>query len=303
MMFMAWDHVTGFWNEVHGGIEGIVKVRQANLDLLHFMSRFITHFCAPTFIFLAGTSIALMSKSRLNKGQSEMDISLHLLIRGILLILFDFIIIAPSFDLPNLAFGVLACIGACMAVFSFARRLPVDLILLASVLIILNNEFIDLTEENLADDVYVTEFSSREIPNHPYGPQELDVLAPGSWIRGPYPGTPGYSHVPWWSNSRGGLTGWNPGNFYYVGGTSMAAPHVSGIAALMLEVNPTLTQADIEGIMKSTALAIQPSSMNIVDTIYIDGIFQGWGWISVDWGSDATGAGLIQADLAVAAVL
>ena len=145
MIVMAWDHVTGFWNEVHGGIEGIVKVRQANLDLLHFISRFITHFCAPTFIFLAGTSIALMSKNRLNKGQSEWDISLHLLIRGILLILFDFIIVAPSFDLPNLAFGVLACIGACMVVFSFARRLPADLILLASVVVILNHEFIDLS--------------------------------------------------------------------------------------------------------------------------------------------------------------
>lgn len=145
MMVMAWDHVTGFWNEIHGGIEGIVKVRQANLDLIHFMSRFITHFCAPTFIFLAGTSIALMSKNRLNKGQSERDISLHLFIRGILLILFDFIIVAPSFDLPNLAFGVLACIGACMIVFSFARRLPADFILLVSVLIILNNEFIDLS--------------------------------------------------------------------------------------------------------------------------------------------------------------
>jgi uncharacterized membrane protein len=145
MIVMAWDHVSGFWNEVHGGIEGIVKVRQANLDLLHFLSRFITHFCAPTFIFLAGTSIALMSKNRKNGNQSEKDISLHLLFRGLLLILLDFIVVATSFDLPNLAFGVLACIGVCMIMFSFARRLPSDIILLTSVLIILNHEFIDLS--------------------------------------------------------------------------------------------------------------------------------------------------------------
>jgi uncharacterized membrane protein len=145
MMVMAWDHVTGFWNNVHGGLEGIVKVRQSNLDILHFMSRFITHFCAPTFIFLAGTSIALMSKSRLERGQSEKDISIHLLIRGMLLIALDFILVAPSFDLPYLAFGVLACIGTCMVVFSFARRLPSDIVLLLSVLIILNHEFLDLS--------------------------------------------------------------------------------------------------------------------------------------------------------------
>jgi uncharacterized membrane protein len=144
MMVMAWDHVSGFWNEVHGGLEGILKARQPNLDLPHFMSRFITHFCAPTFIFLAGTSIALMTRSRLARGQSEKDISIHLLIRGLLLIVFDFVLVAPSFDLPNLAFGVLACIGACMIVFSFARRLPPDIILLGSVLIIMNHEFIDL---------------------------------------------------------------------------------------------------------------------------------------------------------------
>ncbi|MFX0204533.1 MAG: S8 family serine peptidase [Candidatus Hodarchaeota archaeon] len=164
------------------------------------------------------------------------------------------------------------------------------------------NDFKDVVEENLADDVYITDFSSRERPDHPYGIQELDVLAPGSWVRGPYPGTPGYAHLAWWGNGLGGVRGWNPGNFYYVGGTSMAAPHVSGIAALMLQANPTLNQADIEQIMKSTALEIQPGSMDIVDALYDEiGNFLGWGWRTVEWESDAIGSGLIQADLAVAA--
>ena len=166
-----------------------------------------------------------------------------------------------------------------------------------------HNVYKDLVEEGIADDVYITDFSSREIPGHPSGVQELDVLAPGSWIRGPYPGDPGYSHVPWWSNSLGGLRGWNPGNFYYVGGTSMAAPHVSGIAALMLEANPTLTQGEIESIMKSTAILIQPGNMRIVNSGYNDTGYPGWVWTTVEWGSDATGAGLIQADVAVAKAL
>ena len=36
-------------------------------------------------------------------------------------------------------------------------------------------------------------------------------------------------------------------------GTSMAAPHVAGIAALMLEANPNLTPLEIKVIMQNTA--------------------------------------------------
>jgi subtilisin family serine protease len=148
----------------------------------------------------------------------------------------------------------------------------------------------DVTEDGLADDVYIAEWSSRELAG-----QELDVVAPGSWVRGPYPGTPGYAHLPWWSSGWGSLVGLNPGNYYYVGGTSMACPHVTGVAALMLEKNPDLTQAEVESILKSTALPIMPGSMEIYD------LSPTMGWYTYSWGEDATGEGLIQADDAVAA--
>jgi len=91
-----------------------------------------------------------------------------------------------------------------------------------------------------------------------------------------------------------------PGNFYYVGGTSMATPHVSSIAALMLEKNPTLGQADVESILELTALDIPPGSM----TVYDYGP-DGWGWYTYEWELEtpdpyeATGAGLVQADAAI----
>jgi subtilisin family serine protease len=152
-------------------------------------------------------------------------------------------------------------------------------------------EFNDIPETNLAAQVYITDWSSRELAG-----QELDVVAPGSWVRGPYPGTPGYAHLPWWSNGLGALAGLNPGNFYYVGGTSMAAPHVTAVAAQMLEKNPTLVQTDVEEIMKTNALLIPAGSMLVFDLSPTPGFY------TYSWGSEATGSGLIQANAAVAAV-
>ena len=114
------------------------------------------------------------------------------------------------------------------------------------------------------DDLYVSDFSSRALlPIEQFG-QQLDVLAPGSWVRGPFPGDPGFNHLPWWSKGVGDLVGRNSGNFFYVGGTSMATPHVASVAALMLQKNPTLTQAEVETILKTTALPIPASGSRII---------------------------------------
>jgi subtilisin family serine protease len=160
----------------------------------------------------------------------------------------------------------------------------------------------DIPEPTPATDVYVTDWSSRENDSRVPGyDQELDVLAPGSWVRGPLPGYPGYNHLPWWAPGMGWIVAPpNLVNFYYVGGTSMSTPHVSAVAALMLEKNPSLNQATIESIMKSTALTIPyETSMVIWDRIDTPPY---WGWVTVSWGgAEATGSGLIQADAAVTA--
>jgi subtilisin family serine protease len=137
---------------------------------------------------------------------------------------------------------------------------------------------------------YIADFSSRQLAG-----QQLDVTAPGVWIRGPFAGFPGYNHLPWWSKGIGDLLSvGNPGNFFYVSGTSMAAPHTAAVAALMLEKNPALSQAQVESILKSTALPIPPGSGG---DIQITGNFSD---MQV-WGANATGTGLIQADAAIAA--
>jgi len=137
------------------------------------------------------------------------------------------------------------------------------------------------------NSIYIVNFSSRELAG-----QELDVTAPGMLIRGPFAGFPGYTHLPWWARGIGDLVSVaNPGNFFYVSGTSMASPHVAAVAALMLEKNPSLTQGQVENILKSTTLPIPPGSGG---NFFVFEFAQ-------TWGADATGTGLVQADAAIAA--
>ncbi len=139
----------------------------------------------------------------------------------------------------------------------------------------------DISDPTQVAEVYVSDFSSREKVG-----QDLDVLAPGSWIVGPYLGN-GASHPPFWSHSQNG-------QYYYLGGTSMASPHVAGVVALMLEKDPTLEAVDAEAFLEATALPIPAGSVLVNN---------GSGQMQMfTWGSDATGSGLVQADAALAAV-
>ena len=144
------------------------------------------------------------------------------------------------------------------------------------------------------DDIYVSDFSSRALPG-----QELDVLAPGSWVRGPFAGDPGFNHLPWWSKGIGDVRGGNAGNFFYVGGTSMATPHVAGVAALMLQKNPTLSQADVDFYLKASALLLPSTdTRSIFDFDHPATI--GWDTDCAGTPCDAVGAGVVQADTALA---
>lgn len=129
---------------------------------------------------------------------------------------------------------------------------------------------VDVPEPTDPAYFYITDFSSREKPG-----QDLDVAAPGSWVVGPYK-----------VNSS------NEPTYYYLGGTSMASPHVAGIVALMLQKNPTLIQSQVESILEQAAIPMDPGCRTIYGP---SGVPE-----SVCWGADATGAGLISAQAALA---
>jgi subtilisin family serine protease len=145
--------------------------------------------------------------------------------------------------------------------------------------------------ENDASIHFIAPFSSREQPG-----QQLDVAAPGAFV--PVPQSQATGQV----------------DYSYFVGTSAATPHVVGVAALMLEKNPSLNQAQVESILKTTAMPLAPANRSFRFGVLLHGGSGGQtptlgnGWanstiidLSTSWGPDATGAGLIQADAALSA--
>jgi uncharacterized membrane protein len=143
MVFMALDHAVLF-TYFHIWAEGFQGKRPNPMpDAVHYLTRFITHYCAPTFIFLAGLGVALYALSRRSRGLSEGQISRKLVARGLLLIGLQLTIVnftwgfGPDSGASLTYFGVLSCIGAGMVILALARRLPLPVLAAGSLLLLL----------------------------------------------------------------------------------------------------------------------------------------------------------------------
>lgn len=122
----------------------------------------------------------------------------------------------------------------------------------------------DVPDPTSVSDFHIADFSSRELAG-----QDLDVAAPGSWMVGPY-------------QTQSGKT-----SYFYLSGTSMASPHVAGIAALMLQKNAGLQQADVEDILETAALPM-PAGCALLSQ-------PSGPAVQTCWGANATGEGVITA--------
>ncbi len=120
MVIMALDHVRDFWYRWAFVDPTNINVTTPEL----FFTRWITHYCAPTFIFLAGTG-AFLSRSR---GKSKVQLSWFLFSRGLWLAFYELVInrIAWgfSFDYHMHTPGVFWAIGMSMVVLSVLVYFP-----------------------------------------------------------------------------------------------------------------------------------------------------------------------------------
>ncbi|MDH5481638.1 MAG: S8 family serine peptidase [Candidatus Bathyarchaeota archaeon] len=148
--------------------------------------------------------------------------------------------------------------------------------------------FYTLDENGNEFQLFVNDFSGRPNPELGQSWCDLDVCGPGSWIVGPY--------SPYGSLIGGGAYF----GYYYVGGTSQATPHVSGIASLVLQKYPDLVQWQMQMILKIAGIA------NKMTKGYKDGsaIVYAWqdGFYDYEeftWTAWDYGTGFLQADAAL----
>ena len=144
IILMALDHASTYWNKGRVFGEGIIyfEFYPLSADLLQILVRFVTHYCAPTFIFLAGTSIALSEAKRLEKGEKSEIFTQHLVIRGLILLVIEWTVIAFMFQAAPLYFGVLACIGFSFIILAIIRELDTLILFILSIGIIALSPFL-----------------------------------------------------------------------------------------------------------------------------------------------------------------
>lgn len=144
MIIMALDHVRDFFHE-SAFLYNPEDLNQTNVIL--FFTRWITHFCAPVFVFLAGISAYLYGRHKTKK-----ELSAFLFTRGLWLVFAEVVILSlfrtfnPSFQFFNLQ--VIWVIGISMIVLSAMIYMKRSLLIITGILLIACH--------NLLDNVHVT---------------------------------------------------------------------------------------------------------------------------------------------------
>jgi uncharacterized membrane protein len=143
IILMTLDHVRDYF---HGDAFLFNPTNLEQTSPAIFATRWITHFCAPVFIFLAGTSAFLVGQ---RKGLEAL--ASFLLKRGVWLVFIEFTVMNiawffnPTFSL--LVFQVIGALGVGMILLALVIRLPHRVILASAIII--------LTGHNLLDNVHV----------------------------------------------------------------------------------------------------------------------------------------------------
>jgi uncharacterized membrane protein len=139
MLIMALDHTRDFFH--------IAGMRSDPTDMatttpILFFTRWITHYCAPNFVFLSGISAYLAGTRR-----TKSELSGFLIKRGLWLILVEVVLLSLAFSANPLynviILQVLWAIGVSMVLLGLLVRLPVKVIALIGLLIFFGHDLLD----------------------------------------------------------------------------------------------------------------------------------------------------------------
>jgi uncharacterized membrane protein len=144
IVIMALDHVRDYFHAANF-VYDPTDLPQTNVAV--FFTRWITHFCAPVFVFLAGTSAFLVGERKTKK-----ELSAFLLKRGLWLMLLEVTVISFAWNFnphyTTFRLQVIWILGLSMVCMSALIYLPPRIILAAGLLILFSH--------NLFDNMHVT---------------------------------------------------------------------------------------------------------------------------------------------------
>jgi uncharacterized membrane protein len=138
IVLMALDHVREYFTDVR-----FRPLDLAYTDVALFFTRWITHYCAPLFIFLAGVSAWLVGRRC-----TRSELTRFLVTRGLWLVVLEFTVVtlAWTFNLRydfGLMMQVIWAIGASMIVLALLARLPLGWITAIAVAMIAGHNLLD----------------------------------------------------------------------------------------------------------------------------------------------------------------
>ena len=136
MIVMALDHTRDFFSISHFPPE-ILPLTTGPL----FFTRFITHFCAPTFFLLAGTGIFLSA----TRGKTPSELSRFLITRGLWLVFCELFIVSTGMAfIPFPFFGqTIWALGWSMVLMSAIIRLPMRWVAVFGLVMVFTHNLFD----------------------------------------------------------------------------------------------------------------------------------------------------------------
>lgn len=158
MVLMASDHAAHFYYHDHVILDTAMFPRwNQPLPAIPFVHRWLSHLCAPTFVFLAGASIALAAARRGADEQRAFD--RDLLLRGLLLLLLEVVFISPLWA-PQLEAAlmmqVLFALGVGMILMTVLRRLPTAICALLGIGLAVGSEALAAMPRSVLTSWFVT---------------------------------------------------------------------------------------------------------------------------------------------------
>lgn len=141
MIVMALDHVRDFFSDRL--FYDATDLSLPTATPANFLSRWVTHYCAPTFIFLAGTGAFLAG----TRGKSKAALSWFLFSRGVWLAFFEVVVNgflwAFHYDPHHSGAGVFWAIGWSMVVLAALVHLETPVVTLVGVAMIALHNLLD----------------------------------------------------------------------------------------------------------------------------------------------------------------